>query len=282
MFWHGLFGHDEQGRRKEEWEVTVGAIERRDGQESEIDTIRVYRGTYLDSLSDGGLVRRMVKVDRPSVRDLQLYSSGSDDSEALSSDKVSQLWPTSQDTAVSIDTEQSINVPLSCHCGAIQLQIISPQNMRSKADPKHVDRWTRENCTKYVAKICVCRSDRLWFGTPLTAWTYVFPENMLTNDGKTIDFSFERNSTPELPALKTFASSPNVKRSFCGTCGAGMFYEHRNRPWVVNVIPGLLRAESGSLAQELLSWDWAWVSWPEENQNEEYLDMLTGGDLVMR
>lgn len=259
----------------------AGAIARTDGREREVDTIRVRRCTYIDSLQDGGLARRMVEVGMQPARDVKYHATG-DGSKALSSEELSQLWTGSRHTRVNIGAERSITVPLSCHCGAIQLQIVSPQNMRSKADTKHIGRWTREDCTKYVAKVCVCESDRLWFGTPMTVWTYVFPENILTRDGQIIDFSFDRTSTPELPGLKTYASSPAVRRSFCGTCGAGIFYEHKERPWVMNVMPGLLRAESGSMAEELLSWDWKWVSWPEENQNQEFLDMLTGGGLVMR
>jgi len=282
LFWHGLFGHDDEGRRREEWEVTVGAVERADGREREVDTIKVRRCTYLESWRDGGLARRMVDVAMQSARGIEFHAMGSDDSKMLSSDEIAQLWAGSVEIPASAGSEQTTNVPLSCQCGAVQLRISSPQNMRSKADPRHIERWTREDCSKYVAKICVCRSDRLWFGTPMAVWTYVFPNNILTKDGTAIDLSFDRGSTPELPALKTFASSPDVRRSFCGCCGAGVFFERRNRPWIVNVAPGLLRADNGSMAEELLSWDWQWVSWPEENQNKEYLDMLTGGAIVMR
>jgi len=241
--------------------------------------VRIGEFSYIDSLKDGGLARRMTGVGHPAVKNVEFHATGNESSKALSSNEVSQLWADFKGAKTNVP--RPIEVPLSCHCGTIQLRITSPDDKRSQADATLIERCTRENRTKYVARICVCRSDRLWFGAPITVWTYVFPENILTATGSTIDFSFDRSLTPELPGLKTYASSADARRSFCGTCGAGIFYEHKHRPWVMNVMPGLLRAESGNMVEELLSWEWERVIWAEENQNREYLDMLTGGESVV-
>lgn len=74
LFWHGLFGHGSEGRLKEEWEVIVGTIGRADGREREVDMIKVFGCTYLESLRDGGVAKRMVDVAMQSVRDIEFHS----------------------------------------------------------------------------------------------------------------------------------------------------------------------------------------------------------------
>ena len=77
--------------------------------------------------------------------------------------------------------------------------------------------------------------------------------------------------------LKHFQSSKDVYRSFCGTCGASVFY-WADEPGhaVVDVSVGLLRAESGSMAREWLDWQWGGVAWKKEAMDNTLLDALLG------
>jgi hypothetical protein len=65
-------------------------------------------------------------------------------------------------------------------------------------------------------------------------------------------------------ALKHHWSSPDVCRSFCGNCGATVFYWSGQRPDEVHLAVGLLRAEEGSMARKWLEWEWGKCSFMEE------------------
>ncbi|GAA0708307.1 GFA family protein [Dokdonella soli] len=85
-----------------------------------------------------------------------------------------------------------------CLCGAIRY--------RAKADP-------------VALTLCHCRSCRRATGGPSVAWA-VFPASA---------FEFIAGSPVR------FRSSPSVVRSFCGTCGTSLAWQHDARPETMDV-----------------------------------------------
>ncbi|KAJ5788406.1 hypothetical protein N7457_003396 [Penicillium paradoxum] len=53
---------------------------------------------------------------------------------------------------------------------------------------------------------------------------------------------------------KSYKSSEGVLRTFCGTCGATVFYTCAERPGIVDVAVGILRAPEGVMAENRALW----------------------------
>ena len=84
-----------------------------------------------------------------------------------------------------------------CHCGAIRYDV--------DGEPQHV-------------ALCHCSDCRRSAGAPMVSWA-AFTEDALTvTQGQTI----------------TFNSSGAAMRSFCGTCGTGLFYRN------ADMLPGIV------------------------------------------
>ena len=64
--------------------------------------------------------------------------------------------------------------------------------------------------------------------------------------------------------LKQIESSRDCFREFCHVCGATVFWHCRERPDLVDVSVGLLRANEGSRAESLLEWWTKRVSFKED------------------
>lgn len=143
-----------------------------------------------------------------------------------------------------------------CHCGGVSFTIPRPtvpevrgdEFLRRFVSPLEKDRW--------VATLDACDDCRLVDGTHVAAWTFV-PLALL-----------EPRIGPDLQigTAKTFASSEGVLRSFCGVCGATVFFDcEERRPseksHVVDVAVGILRAPEGILAERWLTWRTGRVAW---------------------
>ena len=99
------------------------------------------------------------------------------------------------------------------------------------------------------------------------AWTYIQPRKFTcAADGEPVVFGREAEKpgvNKGLSTLKHYWSSPEVDRSFCGICGSSVFYWVDDRPEVVDLAMGIVRAGSGAMAREWVSWRWR-VSHQEE------------------
>ena len=93
--------------------------------------------------------------------------------------------------------------------------------------------------------LCHCRSCRLAAGAPSLAWT-VFPAT---------SFAFTSGEP------RRFRSSPAVTRTFCGTCGTSLGWQHDARPDTMDVTTATLdHADAFAPACEIwiehkLAWD---------------------------
>ncbi|KAF2464434.1 uncharacterized protein BDR25DRAFT_296663 [Lindgomyces ingoldianus] len=154
-------------------------------------------------------------------------------------------------------------IPIRCHCKGVDLVLHRGNYNGKKREelPWFIDPKTH----KAIAGFCACDSCRLSFGVDVCNWSFAELNNIsyseaLTKNGKV----FPRN-TSELKAavdrkdssigtLTYYASSPNVQRYFCGSCGACVFYAADDRPDIVDVAIGVLEASDGARAEGFHSW----------------------------
>lgn len=182
--------------------------------------------------------------------------------------------------------EQSLDVTASCHCGGVQF-IVSPPSEAStqlyspysdlivpfhsgpSKNEEHSKWWLRANGTKYFAGTCACRSCRLASGNDIQTWAFIPKNNMRQINGDPLDY--------DMGTIKQYRSSEGVYRNFCSICSATVFWHNDERPHLIDVSTGLLEAESGARAEELLEWATARVSFQEEAQNEVLIERLRKG-----
>ncbi|KAH6961735.1 Mss4-like protein, partial [Ilyonectria sp. MPI-CAGE-AT-0026] len=141
-----------------------------------------------------------------------------------------------------------------------------------KGNPSGVKWWVPGGRAKYLAGTCACRSCRLASGFEIQAWAFVPRSNIFfqvpgPNDSQVIPLNFD---TLPPGILRSYASSPEVLREFCGGCGATVFWHDRSRPDVIDVSVGLLDAEEGARAEN-------WVeSWTKRGSFSEVETARTG------
>ena len=90
-----------------------------------------------------------------------------------------------------------------CHCGAVRYRI--------EGEPK-------------THALCHCKDCRRSAGAPMVSWT-MFPSAAV-------------RIIAGIP--KTYTSSENGRRQFCGDCGTGLFYTN------ANVLPGIIDIQSAT------------------------------------
>lgn len=90
-----------------------------------------------------------------------------------------------------------------CHCGAIRYSV--------ESDAEH-------------HALCHCTDCRRWAGAPMVGWI-AFKDADVTVTGEP----------------KTYQSSDQATRQFCGTCGTGLFYRNES------ILPGIVDIQSGTL-----------------------------------
>jgi len=95
-----------------------------------------------------------------------------------------------------------------------------------------------------VAAFCHCSMCRRSAGAPVTAWA-MFDASA---------FELEKG-TP-----RTYASSPEVKRRFCGDCGTQLTFEADFLPGLVDVTVGSLD-DPGALPPRMHIWDDSRLAW---------------------
>lgn len=189
---------------------------------------------HVDSALDGGLSRVLL----PSTADLTIVGAR-DHAEIYCS------------------TESSPPEELlaQCHCGGVSFKIHRPRvNLLDQPDapkwaiPGHPPKW--------LAVLDVCDDCRLVSGANIMGWMFVSVDHV----------------TPSLPpdllcgTSQVYQSSPDARRTFCGTCGATVFYGSVDRPGLVDVAVGLLHAPEGAMADHWLSWRMGQLAWAADGQ----------------
>lgn len=172
-----------------------------------------------------------------------------------------------------------------CSCGGVQFfvtrpneqsrlcsspwpDLIVPYHSGSSVNPHDVKWWIRDR-GKWLAGTCACKSCKLALGSPIQAWTFVSLTNLHNPDGTPLSYTHG--------TLRAFESSKDTIREFCGTCGATVFWHNLERPGVVDVSVGVLRAEEGAMARNWLEWWTERVSFAEEAFDTQLIAQLGSG-----
>ncbi|BCS29537.1 GFA family protein [Aspergillus puulaauensis] len=140
-----------------------------------------------------------------------------------------------------------------CHCGGVSFTISRPRNeyINTPSSKKWID---QSDTRKWLALVDVCSDCRLVTGSNVIMWMFVPTDHV----------------TPRPPAdllfgtLAAYESSAGVRRTFCGTCGATVFYSHKERPGIVDVATGILRASEGVMLGDWAVWRTARVGFVED------------------
>lgn len=173
-----------------------------------------------------------------------------------------------------------------CHCGGIHFTVTKPNSMSlepsspwpdllvpyhsaSSENKNDVKWWLRNRNSKYLAGTCACPSCRLGSGFPIQTWAFIPKSNILGTNGSTLTF--------DMPTMQRYESSPRVYREFCSRCGATAFWHCEERPRIIDVSVGLLRASSGPLAGEWLDWVHDRVSFSEMAMDKAFIGLLASG-----
>jgi hypothetical protein len=156
-----------------------------------------------------------------------------------------------------------------CLCGGVSLSIKRAGHTTATGESRAVTK----DPNKFLTYLCACRSCRLTTGTSLVPFALVPPSQVLNGKAsfQPIIFGRDASNSENNPnqTLKHYRSSPDTWRSFCGACGATVFYFCEQRPKELDLATGILRAEDGSMAKAWLEWEWGRCSFPHEGIDQE-------------
>ncbi|KAF7559375.1 hypothetical protein G7046_g4771 [Stylonectria norvegica] len=135
-----------------------------------------------------------------------------------------------------------------CYCGGVSFTIQRPT--QEVLDDEYMSKFIfPDDQTRWSATLDACDDCRLLNGTHVVGWTFI-PLALC-----------EPPIKPDLliGTAKTYRSSADVLRSFCGTCGSTLFYSCEDRrpsdkQQIVDLATGVLRAPEGSMADNWLTW----------------------------
>lgn len=256
--------------KKEEWFCTAGIIEPEKGTGVN-DVVRLAGHMYVDDLGDGSVVPLLLNITTDGEQELYGERHGT-----------GKLGP--RDLEKVVQTARRCAMPrpedmleARCHCGGVDLKIkraewdTEPESIRSMME--------KEEPHRYLARFCACRSCRLSMGFSLCPWMYVALPSVIdakTSQPVVFGAEAEKESANAELNLKHHRSREGVWRSFCGGCGASVFYytDDESRSDVVDVAVGLLRAKSGSMAREWVGWADGEVSHGDEGTDQSQVECV--------
>ncbi|CAG9989852.1 unnamed protein product [Clonostachys byssicola] len=198
------------------------------------ENFQIKRHIYSDSTFDHGLSNIISQVDGLQLED---WNPPHDD-------------PSSETLVPKLEhgAHGQERLRAECHCGGVSFTIGRPtkdvlEDVQLKEFVSSLDQ------TKWMALYDTCDDCRLLNGTHLVGWTFI--------PLSTCNPPIARDL--KIGTAKTYQSSPNVLRSFCGTCGATVFFTCDERcpkggESVVDLATGILRATEGSMAEKWLTW----------------------------
>jgi len=256
------------------------------------DIIKVSHHEHVLDTLDGGLVPILLDLNRHSV---PTWSAApqylpEQNSFDLSHDTVLSL-PTSSVRDL-MEPKDGSYLPAKCHCGGVTLLIKRADYTSNTELPA---RFIPTDPTKYLTYLCACRSCRLSTGVSLTPWALIPPGNVFNANAPTNasdafaknilpvifgKFAGSLNANPGLTLSHNW-SSPDTCRSFCGQCGATVFYWCSQRPDELDLAVGILRADEGSMARRWLEWEWGRCSFADECIDREVCEAWLGSAEAM-
>ncbi|PGH30711.1 hypothetical protein GX50_06524 [[Emmonsia] crescens] len=155
-----------------------------------------------------------------------------------------------------------------CHCGGVSFTF--PRPTQDVLDNPTLSEFVSPtDPRKWVACLDLCDDCRLLNGTHVIAWTFL-PLHLLEPAVGT-DLS--------IGTTKTFVSSKGVRRAFCGTCGATVFYWCEDEAIMVDVALGLVRATEGLFVESWMTWRNGRVAYKESGErfDKDFAEAMVGG-----
>lgn len=285
-------------KKHDAWNLCSGVIDRIEQPEqvSSFSLEDIVQHEFVGDTINGGLA--ICLADSHSPAPIPLYLQGPDGPRIHLGHTVPEegLGPSQRNDRLdhpkdheSCDGEkkaQAADLRAECHCGGVSFLItrpnpasslcsspwpdlLVPYHSTSSENPDDAKWWLRNDGSKYLAGTCACRSCRLAAGSPVQTWAFVPRANILQPSGQPLRY--------DLGTLKRVESSPNCFREFCQVCGASVFWHCRQRPDVVDVSVGLLRAPEGSRAGSWLDWCTDRVSFREHALDAHLVERLEKG-----
>ncbi|KAH6638983.1 hypothetical protein C7974DRAFT_387654 [Boeremia exigua] len=243
---------------------------------------------WIDDTRDGGASDWLTSVNG---KLLQRWKQEAGKSEHVSVDQYS-TWSNKLEPSVE-------PVHVHCHCKGVEFWIqppnaasksaqsdfsdlMSPYFLEKSANPHNTPWWLCDNDTRFLAGTCACHSCRRASGFDITFWAFVPTANILHEGQSTQVFPEPGpgSQTTYWGTIKAYCSSDGVTRTFCEKCGANVFWNggvEKGRNGLVDVAAGLLDANSGARAEELLSWWTGRVSFEEFAVNKSLARALGEG-----
>lgn len=253
------------------WRVQSGVVEKIHSEQVFHALERIAGHRFVHETVDGGLSVSLTGPTDLSVHPPQTIQPGSPDAFL----RVPQTIPEA--------VEDHARLWARCLCGGVEFYItrpdatsglcsspwpdlIVPYFQNPSAENPEDEKWWIRDSGKWLAGTCACRSCRLSLGAPIQAWAFISKSNIFCRDGSALTY--------DLDMLQSFESSPGAAREFCRRCGATVFWHNIERPGVVDVSIGLLRATDGVLAKNWLHWWTQRVSFAEEAFDEALVALL--------
>lgn len=130
-----------------------------------------------------------------------------------------------------------------CHFGGVSFSIARP-GKEFLASPASEGWVLSRATTKWLALLDLCDDCRLVDSSNVIAWMFVPVDHISPSPlGDLI-----------IGSSKSYKSSEEVLRTFCGTCGATVFYSCTDRPGIVDVAIGILRPPEGVMVENWALW----------------------------
>lgn len=187
---------------------------------------------FTASTRDGGLSRIVSVIDGREVEVWNPSPSPVADGSGQDQD---------QDQARSQDQGEG-ELLAQCHCGGVSMKISRPRD--AFISSSRSQEWIPPaDPTRWLALLDLCSDCRLVTGTHLVGWLFVPRDHI----------------SPSLPdnliigTAKSYQSSADVLRTFCGTCGATVLVHPASQGDVVDIATGIIRCPEGVM---LGSWAW--------------------------
>lgn len=276
------------------FEAATGAL-----QVDNIDEIVEYRSCmWIGDTRDGGASNWF--ANGIGGRELKRWIGEAGESEVLPTDHVNSI-SSSQSPFVRKTRPTRESVYAHCHCRGVEFWIKPPSPDSKDAcsdfpdlmvpyhhgadaskNPHNESWWLRDDGERFLAGACMCLSCRAASGFDITFWAFVPNANIFLDKKctKTFPEYEEGHKNVYWGTMKSHRSSEGVTKTFCGRCGASVFWDggmEKGREGLVDVAAGLLEARSGTRAEELLSWWTDRVSFEENAVNKSLAKALAGG-----
>jgi hypothetical protein len=217
------------GLDRKEWTIATSMFKHHGPENFSITT-----HVFSKSAPGGVIPAAVSEIDG---RQIKHYNPPDDDPRAKVSSPVPEVGRNGQD-----------RLRAQCYCGGVSFTFGRPTDevrndafMSKFVSPRDKNKW--------LAMYDVCDDCRLVNGAHVAGWTFV----PLASCDPPIKTDLK------IGTAKTYASSKGVLRSFCGTCGATVFYSCANRvpteeQAVVDVAIGILRCPGSVMGEDWFTW----------------------------